>query len=96
MHEPSLTTVLSNAVKVDKAGFVSWLRADARLHAHFGRQSTDQAIASAAQEIAKAVNQAADLIESGDLLAICREVHMQIPAMRVARKILEGARSPQA
>lgn len=82
-------TILAQAIRADKPGLIALLREQEEAHRSFARQATNKAAVSAALGLKEACMEIIQHINDDDLLAICHEVRLQVPALHAARKILE-------
>ncbi len=82
-------TILNRAIKLDKTGLLALLQEHAEAHRSFARQATNKAAVSAALGLEDACKRIIDLINVDDLLAICHEVRLQVPAIHAANQILK-------
>ena len=87
--EPSPITILARAIRADKPALIALLLEQGEAHLSFVRQTTNKAAASAALDLYHAHGEIVRLVNEGDLLAICHEVRLQVPAVHAARKLLE-------
>lgn len=86
----SLLSPLRRAIDADKPALIALLREHADWHASFARSTEDTAARCAAQDLSSACEEIVHLIEANDLIAILREVRMQVPALHAARQVLEA------
>jgi hypothetical protein len=89
MTEPSPITIIKRAINLDKPGLLTLLRELGEAHFSFVRQTTNKAAASAALDLYHAHEEIIRLINEDDLLAICHEVRLQVPAVHAANQILK-------
>jgi len=89
MIDPSPITILNRAIKLDKTGLLALLQEHAEAHRSFARQATNKAAVSAALGLKEACMEIIQHIHADDLLAICHEVRLQVPAIHAANQILK-------
>lgn len=89
MTEPSPITILSRAINLDKPRLLALLQEHAEAHRSFVGQTTNKAAASAALDLYHTHEEIIRLINEDDLLAICHEVRLQVPALHAANQILK-------
>lgn len=82
-------TIIKRAIDLDKLGLLALLQERGEAHRSFVRQTTNKAAASAALDLYHAHEEIIRLINEDDLLAICHEVRLQVPALHAANQILE-------
>lgn len=89
MIDPSPITILNRAIKLDKTGLLTLLQEHAEAHRSFAFNTTNKAASLAALGLEDACKHIIDLINEDDLLAICHEVRLQVPAVHAANQILK-------